>query len=86
MVDKEYYNDMLLASEEYLELVEKYGTRDLGMIAQIIIKKEILKNVSLFLNFFICTSFYITRGIRGQKTLYLIVLLLIIYSITENSR
>ena len=40
MVDKEYYNDMLLASEEYLELVEKYGTRDLGMIAQIIIKKE----------------------------------------------
>ena len=40
MVDKEYYNDMLLASEEYLELVEKYGTRDLGMIAQIIIIKK----------------------------------------------
>ena len=25
MVDKEYYNDMLLESDEYLELVEKYN-------------------------------------------------------------
>ena len=40
MVDKEYYNDMLLANEEYHKLVEDYGTRDLGMIAQEIIKKE----------------------------------------------
>ena len=26
MVDKEYYNDILLENKEYLELVEKYNT------------------------------------------------------------
>ena len=26
MVDKEYYNDMLLESEEYQELIKEYGT------------------------------------------------------------
>ena len=39
MVDKEYYNDMLLESDEYLELVEKYKTKDLSLIAQLIIKE-----------------------------------------------
>mgnify|MGYP001636180880 FL=1 len=39
MVDKEYYNDILLESEEYLELVEKYNTKDLSLIAQLIIKE-----------------------------------------------
>lgn len=38
MVDKEYYA-MLLDNEEYLELIEKYKTRDLGLIAQLIIKE-----------------------------------------------
>ena len=40
MVDKEYYNDMLLESDEYLELVEKYKTKDLSLIAQLIIKGD----------------------------------------------
>ena len=40
MVDKEYYNDILLESEEYLELVEKYKTKDLSLIAQLIIKGD----------------------------------------------
>ena len=39
MVDKEYYNDMLLESDEYLELVEKYKTKDVRLIAQLIIKE-----------------------------------------------
>ena len=39
MVDKEYYNDMLLDNEEYLELIKEYGTKDLSLIAQLIIKE-----------------------------------------------
>ena len=39
MVDKEYYNEMILENEEYLELVEKYNTKDLSLIAQLIIKE-----------------------------------------------
>ena len=39
MVDKEYYNDILLENEKYLELVEKYKTKDLSLIAQLIIKE-----------------------------------------------
>jgi hypothetical protein len=39
MVDKEYYNDILLENKEYLELVEKYKTKDLSLIAQLIIKE-----------------------------------------------
>lgn len=39
MVDNEYY-EMLLDNEEYKELIEKYNTKDLGLIAQIIIKER----------------------------------------------
>ena len=39
MVDKEYYNDILLENEEYLDLIKKYGTKDLSLIAQLIIKE-----------------------------------------------
>ena len=39
MVDKEYYNDILLDNEEYQELIKEYGTKDLSLIALLIIKE-----------------------------------------------
>jgi hypothetical protein len=39
MVDKEYYNDILLDNEEYQELIKEYCTKDLSLIAQLIIKE-----------------------------------------------
>jgi hypothetical protein len=39
MVDKEYYNDILLDNEEYQELIKEYGTKYLSLIAQLIIKE-----------------------------------------------
>ena len=51
MVDKEYYNDILLENKEYLELVEKYKTKDLSLIAQLIIKEGQILPLYFFIYF-----------------------------------
>lgn len=42
MGDKDYLA-LLLECEEYSELLEKYNTRDLSLIAEIIIREERLR-------------------------------------------
>lgn len=43
MVDKDYLA-FVLEDEEYVDLVDKYGTKDLSLIAELIIKEGTIRD------------------------------------------